>query len=204
MPAPRQKLTQHVERILPILAPFILIFLVVCGLWLWFSNTPQSSPSQPEDPKNMPDRLASGVVVSEMTYTRPANPETRQFPGDQDLAGFGSPNQSPKQDLEQLSRSLQNFLLLHKSAADRPLSANEEWARALRGVRPGTNPWISPSHPLFSADGRLCDRHGTPLVFHALGKSRWQIRSAGQDQIPWTPDDMVFPDSTDNGEQKEF
>ena len=73
----------------------------------------------------------------------------------------------------------------------RRLSANEEWSAALRGKRPGTEPWFSEASPALDSQQRLIDRWQTPLFFHALGNHLWEIRSAGPDRKLWTEDDLL-------------
>lgn len=90
-----------------------------------------------------------------------------------------------------LTHSLTTFLILHKNATARPLSANGEWSATLRGTRTGTAPWFSETSPLFDSQHRLIDRFSTPLHFHALGGQRWEIRSAGPDKQLYTPDDIL-------------
>jgi len=52
------------------------------------------------------------------------------------LRDYASPATSPENDLTLLAHLMDNFTLLVKSAADRPLSANEDWAAALGGAQP--------------------------------------------------------------------
>jgi hypothetical protein len=117
-------------------------------------------------------------------------------PGDRQLSGYGSPATLPQNDLLLLSQSLSNFLLLAKQAADRPLSANEEWSAALLGKRPGNTAWLSEKSRVLDSQQRLIDRWQTPLFFHALGTKQWEIRSAGPDLRLWTADDLT--QRTDN------
>ena len=57
---------------------------------------------------------------------------------------------------------------------------------------------MNPAHERFLPDdnialdsqGRLVDRWGTPLFFHALGNRRFDLRSAGPDKKLWTDDDV--------------
>jgi hypothetical protein len=112
-------------------------------------------------------------------------------PGDQQLSGYGNPATPPQNDLLLLAQSLSNFLILAKQAADRPLSANEEWSAALHGKRPGCTVWLSEKSPALDAQQRLVDRWQTPLFFHALGAKQWEIRSAGPDLRLWTADDIT-------------
>jgi hypothetical protein len=77
-----------------------------------------------------------------------------------------------------------------KSAANRPLSANEDWADLFRGRNAAREEFISARHIALNPQGQLVDRWGTPLFFHALGGGRYEIRSAGPDKKLWTSDDL--------------
>ncbi len=85
---------------------------------------------------------------------------------------------------------MQNSLLLLKSTANRPLSANEDWAAFFRGANSARERFLPDRHPALNAAGQLVDRWGTPLFFHALGAGRYEIRSAGPDRLLWTDDDL--------------
>ena len=88
------------------------------------------------------------------------------------------------------SHLMENFTLLVNSTADRPLSANEDWAVALRGMNPAHERFLSDQSVALNKQGRLVDRWGSPLFFHALGSMRFEIRSAGPDKTMWTADDI--------------
>jgi len=85
---------------------------------------------------------------------------------------------------------MDNSRLLLKSAADRPLSANEDWADFLRGKNSARERFLPDNHIALNTKGQLVDRWGTPLFFHALGGGRFDIRSAGPDRKLWTDDDI--------------
>jgi len=85
---------------------------------------------------------------------------------------------------------MDNFTLLVKSAADRPLSANEDWAAVFRGLNPAHERFLPDQSIALNAQGQLIDRWGTPLFFHALGEKRFELRSAGPDKKLWTADDL--------------
>jgi hypothetical protein len=107
------------------------------------------------------------------------------------LLNYANPASPPQDDLILMSRAVASFLLISKQASDRPLSANEEWSAALRGNRPGTEPWISNNSVALDSRNRLIDRWGVPLHFHALGGKQWEIRSAGPDKKMWSDDDLL-------------
>jgi len=85
---------------------------------------------------------------------------------------------------------MDNSRLLLKSAADRPLSANEDWADFFRGKNSAHERFLPDQHIALNSKGQLIDRWGTPLFFHALGGGRFEIRSAGPDRKLWTDDDI--------------
>jgi hypothetical protein len=110
--------------------------------------------------------------------------------GEKILRGYGDPAQPPANDLTLLSRLMDNSLLVMKSAANRPLSANEDWANFLRGQNSAHERFLPDNHPALNAQGQLVDRWGTPIFFHAVGGGRFEVRSAGPDRKLWTDDDL--------------
>jgi hypothetical protein len=113
------------------------------------------------------------------------------------LADYASPDTTPEHDLTSLAQLIDNFTLLVKTATDRPLSLNEDWSQALRGLNPSRQPFLPENHAIFNADHQLIDRWGCPLFFHAEAKGQYAIRSAGPDRRLWTEDDLQRnPDGT--------
>ena len=110
--------------------------------------------------------------------------------GETILRDYASPRTTPENDLTSLAHLMNNFGLLVKSSADRPMSANEDWAAAFRGLNPAHKRFLPDTHVALDAQGRLVDRWGTPLFFHALGNRRFDLRSAGPDKKLWTEDDL--------------
>lgn len=133
-----------------------------------------------------------GVVeeVSQPTATPGQPGQTAPLLGERILCDYGNPATSPENDLTQVSHLMENFLLLVKSAATRPLSANEDWAAAFRGHNPAHERFLPDRHAASNSQGQLVDRWGTPLFFHALGGGRFELRSAGPDRQLWTSDDI--------------
>jgi hypothetical protein len=106
------------------------------------------------------------------------------------LRDYAKTNLPPQNDLTLMSHLMGNALLLLKSAANRPLSANEDWADFLKGQNSAHERFLSDNHTVLNQKGQLIDRWGTPLFFHALGNGRYEIRSAGPDKTMWTSDDI--------------
>jgi hypothetical protein len=117
-------------------------------------------------------------------------PQTQLLIGETMLRDYASPRTKTEQDLAALAHLMNNFSLLVKSSADRPMSANEDWAAAFRGLNPAHERFLPDTHVALDTQGHLIDRWGTPLFFHALGNRRFDLRSAGPDKKLWTDDDI--------------
>ena len=122
--------------------------------------------------------------------TLPASSQSSETIGATILRDYADPRQPAEHDLTLMAELIDNFTLLIKTAADRPLGENEDWAKALRGVNPAQERFLPENSRALSAQHQLVDRWGTPLFFHAVGRCRYQIRSAGPDRKLWTDDDI--------------
>ena len=135
--------------------------------------------------------IASNITVTAISPS--ANtPSGQSAPllGETILRDYANTNFPPENDLTLMSHLMDNSLLLLKSAANRPLSANEDWADLFRGRSTAREEFLPPQHIALNAEGELIDRWATPLFFHALGGGRYEIRSAGPDKTLWTDDDL--------------
>jgi hypothetical protein len=158
---------------------------VVVGFWL-LSRDGRKVISEPE-----PVITSRSITVTEtpVVSKRPQTP-VKPLVGEMILADYAKTNFPPENDLTLMSHLMDNSLLLLKSAANRPLSANEDWADFLRGGNGAHERFLPDSHVALNAKGQLIDRWGTPLFFHALGNGRYDLRSAGPDKNMWTNDDI--------------
>ena len=164
---------------------------VILVAYLIYRTTRPVPLTAPEEIASTPaDVIPPGIMVSE-SASGGSNQSTSSFSGDILLQGYASASSNPQQDIAQLSRALSNFLLTHKNASDRPLSANEEWSATLLGKRPSSPAWLSENSPLFDDKQRLIDRWHSPLHFHAIGRQQWEVRSSGPDKILFTADDLT-------------
>ena len=161
-------------------AAFIVALALVVVLGFWLTRRP------PLD--------ASSVGTQPTQTARSAAPEPTPshaaLLGETILRGYADTNLPPENDLTLLARLMENSLLLLKSAANRPLSANEDWADLFRGQNAAREIFLPAQHTALNARGQLIDRWSTPLFFHALGGGRYEIRSAGPDKKLWTADDL--------------
>lgn len=106
------------------------------------------------------------------------------------LEHYADPATKPEDDLTLMSRTLGNFSLLVKGSDPLPLGANEDIADALRGKNKAHLRFLPDDSPVFDKQGRIIDRWGTPIYFHAESREHLDIRSAGPDRQMWTWDDL--------------
>lgn len=161
---------------------FLLLFL---GLW-FISN--RRHETTPEARTALPSQPSASIVLSPSTNPSPTQPDSPL--GSKLLLGYADSSFPPEHDLTLMSHLMDNSLLLAKSAANRPLSANEDWAGFFRGKNAAHERFLPDEHPALNPRGQLIDRWGTPLFFHALGGGRYELRSAGADRKLWTSDDI--------------
>jgi hypothetical protein len=72
-----------------------------------------------------------------------------------------------------------------------PIGNDSDLVRVLTGHNPMHLVILPSDHPAVRADGRLCDRWGTPIWVHPRGNNAFEIRSAGPDLRMFTSDDLV-------------
>lgn len=106
------------------------------------------------------------------------------------LKHYAEPAAKPEDDLSAMSHALDNFSLLVKGPDPLPLGANEDIADALRGRNKARLRFLPDDSPVFDRQGRIIDRWGAPLYFHAESRARLDIRSSGPDGRMWTADDL--------------
>jgi len=108
-----------------------IVIVVVVGLLvgIWALMREARAPKV-EQPVQNP----AGIIVTETATgaRRPPN-QSPQLIGEVILRDYAKPNLPPQNDLTLMSHLMENSLLLLKSAANRPLSANEDWADFLKG-----------------------------------------------------------------------
>lgn len=163
-----------------LLLPVLFVLVFVFGRMKWKFSRP--APPPPASEPMAPNTISTATPI-------PAT-KTDGLLGETILRGYADTNLPPENDLTLMARLMENSLLLLKSAANRPLSANEDWADLFRGKNGAREEFLPAQHVALNDKGQLIDRWQTPLFFHALGGGRYEIRSAGPDQQMWTADDL--------------
>jgi len=168
---------------LPLL--LVVIFLFFKMRWKFSQARPAIQTAISSDP------VQTNVTVTSVSQSvSTASDRITPLLGETILRDYANTNFPPENDLTLMSRLMDNSLLLLKSAANRPLSANEDWADLFRGKNAAREEFIPAGHIALNAQGQLIDRWKSPLFFHALGGGRYEIRSAGPDKKLWTDDDL--------------
>jgi hypothetical protein len=172
-------------------ASFILLaLLLAAGLWWLMKRSHPVAVSIPPIASSSTNINVTVAIPPTNFTSKSVSAAAPLLLGEVILRDYASPASSPENDLTLMAHLMDNFSLLVKSAADRPMSANEDWAAAFRGLNPAHERFLPDNHVALDASGRLVDRWGTPLFFHALGNRRFDLRSAGPDKKLWTEDDV--------------
>ena len=160
------------------LAVVSVCLLLGLGAW-WHSD--QRSESAPVA------TVTVGHRVPPPPFT-PALVEIVDHPVIAAAAGLFS-SDSAAEDLEIVALILADY---RKALGGNPVGENEEITACLLGGNRLGLRFFPPSHRALDAAGRLCDRWGTPLFFHALSGRRLTLFSAGPDRDRDTADDVVL------------
>ena len=117
------------------------------------------------------------------------------------LMGYGAEEKSLRDDLEAVLGLLTDSQLMFKHFDSFFLPDNQAITSFLSGKNPENLIWIPSSHFAVGDEGKLEDRYGTPLFFHRSSALKFELRSAGEDRKMWTEDDVVSPESFQQGKR---
>lgn len=171
--------------------PLLLVLVLALAIGIWWARRAlhlSQSSQQANAASQVSNTALANATQGSLTPQNSANPNL--LLGETILRGYADTNLPPQNDLTLMSRLMENSILLLKSAANHPLSANEDWAGLFLGQNSAHERFLPTNHVAFNRRGQLIDRWGTPLFFHALGGGRFEIRSAGPDRKLWSDDDL--------------
>jgi hypothetical protein len=158
----------------------LICFLVVAvGIWLFIDLD-----SEKKKPVSIP-------VEKSRSIAKPIEvPES--VPGDLLLAGYADAATPPIDDLQKIHRVVTGYFSVIKDSSRFPIGGNADLAAALRGENPNREVFVKPTSAVFTSDGLLTDRWGSPLMVHPEGWKQLGIRSAGPDRVAYNDDDLVI------------
>ena len=156
------------------IAGLILVFIMI-GMLAWVSN-------------QLDGVKKAKLAQSQSQPSRPQSPTASEGL----LTGYGDPATPPLEDLRKIQHVAVGYFSLVKDAKRFPIGGNEDFSAALRGENPNREIFLRADHPVFSRDGLLLDRWGSPLIVHPQAWRELELRSAGPDRIPYNGDDLIL------------
>ncbi len=164
------------RRSLPIVVVILLFALM--AMVIWVSNRLDFPVKPPPAP---PAR-------SEIKPSPPVEPTAAESL----LAGYGDPSTPPIDDLRKVHRVTTGYFSVIKESGRFSIGGNEDLSAALRGENANREVFVSTRHPVFSKEGLLVDRWGSPLIVHPEAWRQLELRSAGPDRVPYNADDLIL------------
>ena len=132
------------------------------------------------------------ALQPEVPHPAPLLPTSTTTAAERLLEGYADPATPPIEDLKKIHHVITGYFSIAKDASRFPIGGNADLAAALRGENSNREAYLPAGHPVFSKDGLLIDRWGTPLVVHPEAWSQLELRSAGPDRQPYTADDLLL------------
>jgi hypothetical protein len=170
----------------------VVIAVLVIGIWRSgpAPGTPAFVPekSEPTKAASVAPNLVREVVEEDLRFlTLPANDPLVGLVGE----GLNQVGGSIERDLgiidEVLAAWQTNF-----PGQGNPVGLNVEITASLTGRNKLRLDLIPADHPAINVAGELCDRWGSPFIFHQISGDNMEFRSAGPDRVAYTEDDRVF------------
>lgn len=181
-----------------VLAVFIvLVSCLILVIWL--------KPSQRERGAGNDKAVsASSDVKSVSSSERSAqNSQSTQAPNDESppeilyldsaeesslIGKLNTPETTLEDDLKLVKSVFMHYRTVFK---ENPIGSQKDIVSVLSGENPQEIEYLPKSHPALKAY-KLYDRNGVPFYFHQISGAVMEIRSAGEDGVHWSQDDVVI------------
>ncbi|HWD91078.1 MAG TPA: hypothetical protein VG938_01900 [Verrucomicrobiae bacterium] len=179
--------------------PLIVFLLVLVIFVLFRSKNDQIGNSlqqhaNSEAPSNAPPQNGSAIssgavpataITSNAFSSRAASPN----PSPNSAAETNeTPTLPPSTVLDKARVVIHNY---RAAFGENPVGTNPEITAALMGKNPRQINFVADSGLRVNEKGEMVDAYGTPFFFHQISGQEMEIRSAGEDKIMWTFDDLV-------------
>lgn len=172
--------------------------LAIAALLLWkvLQRSPNPPPTDVARSSGNATGTTSGLAPGKTSNSGGLTPLPAE-PRSKIADALNAPTGTPADDV----RIVGNVLAAFRTNFPRdgnPVGTNAEITAALTGKNPLRLAVLPADHPAINRDGELCDRWGTPFIFHAWSGKEMEIRSAGPDKKPYNADDVLLspPSST--------
>ena len=150
------------------------------------SGNAANSPATPAKSQATPSTAsAPNAATPDALASRAASPNAAPAPGGETNA---LPELPPMIVLDKTRVVIHNY---RDAFGENPIGTNPEITAALRGKNSKQTDFLGDSGLRVNGNGELMDGYGTPLFFHQISGKEMEIRSAGQDHVLWTADDLV-------------
>ena len=180
----------------PILFSILLASAAAVAWFAWHagSETHSEAPAVTVATKP-PGALVPNVSAPELKPTKSAPPAS--VPGPQKASSPAprpNPPVHPLQDTparleaEAVALNLRHF---GQRFGGNPVGTNAEIVKVLNGGNPQGVRYLPQEALRLNAQGELLDHFGTPYFFHQMSATEMEVRSAGEDRLLWTADDIV-------------
>ncbi|GAB5559185.1 MAG: hypothetical protein SynsKO_08320 [Synoicihabitans sp.] len=177
-------------------AALVAVVVTVALVWgVWRAGPPRESPAflgdrpidSPASPQVEVFSDDSPVAEAEEFLVEPENDPLEGVVGE----GLNRVGGSINRDLQIVTDILEAWQTNFPNLGN-PVGENHEIMTDLMGRNRFRIEFIPPDHPALNDRGELCDRWGTPFMFHQISGTQMEIRSAGPDRELYTDDDSVW------------
>lgn len=164
------------RKSLPIVV--LIFFFALVAMVVWVSNQLDRKPPAKSKPSA---KIETKPVVS-MAATA----------SESLLEGYADPSTPPQEDLKKIHRVAVGYFSVIKDSGRFPIGGNADFSAALQGENSNREIFVRRDHPVFSPEGLLLDRWGSPLMVHPEAWRQLEFRSAGPDRILFNGDDLIL------------
>lgn len=151
----------------------------------------ETSLVEEPSPEVAPVPLVEGQTVLTRSWELEPGDVVEDVKNPRLLRHYGSETRTGKEDLEMVASVIQRFWMLFKNPDLMRVGSNEDLLKTLLGGNPEGVAFVSADNEFIDEAGRLLDRWGSPLFFHAESMTQIEIRSSGPDRERYTEDDIL-------------
>jgi hypothetical protein len=181
----------------------VVITAVVVGVFFLIHPKNHLSENPPAQNGAVPEASSNLPAAQSRSQNTPSVPPTDANPKPTtDLASrAASPTLTPGSTSSTNEELLPPLTILDKARVimhnyraafgENPTGTNPEITTALIGKNAKQINFVAESGLRVNENGEMVDSYGTPFFFHQISGQEMEIRSAGQDKIMWTGDDLV-------------
>lgn len=170
----------------------VVIVVFAVGVW-------RAGPARTGDEHVGPIAPPPTEVVNAPAHSPHAVPDPRfvlQAPNRDPLVGLvGEGLNAAGGSVEDDLRIVDELLMAWRTnfpGQGNPVGLNAEITAALVGRNRLQLELLPADHPAINEHGELCDRWGSPLIFHQIEGDHLELRSAGPDRVAYSGDDLIW------------